>query len=289
VILAGRAGSRRQGTSDGRGAAEGRFASGLDLLASPFVHERVTRISEHRPWPMPRRPWIMGQTWTDLLFAHWSLAPSELEAVVPPQLALHTFDGRAWVGVTPFGVRNLRLRLTFPVPCLSAFPEINVRTYVMVDGKPGIFFFSLDAASRLAVAAARHAYRLPYFRARMTLEQDADAVAYSSERIDEDRPASAEFRGCYRPVGPACRPRRGTLEHWLTERYCLYTLDDALRVQRGEIHHAPWPLQRAEADIETNTMADEIGIALEGDPLLHYARRQDVIFWSLKAVARARA
>jgi uncharacterized protein YqjF (DUF2071 family) len=267
----------------------GRFADGLDLLASPFVHERVTRISEHRPWSMPRRPWIMAQTWTDLLFAHWSLAASELEAVVPPQLALQTFDGRAWIGVTPFGVRNLRLRPTFPVPRLSAFPEINVRTYVTVGGKPGIFFFSLDAASRLAVAAARHAYRLPYFHARMALEHEADAVAYSSERIDEDRPAPAEFRGRYRPVGPASTPGRGTLEHWLTERYCLYTLDDALRVQRAEIHHPPWPLQPAEADITTNTMADELGLALEGEPLLHYARRQDVVFWALRAAAPAGA
>jgi uncharacterized protein YqjF (DUF2071 family) len=260
----------------------GRFAGGLDLLAAPFAHERVTRISEHRPWPMPRRPWIMGQTWTDLLFAHWSVAPGELEAVVPPQLALDTFEGRAWIGVTPFGVRNLRLRMTFPVPCLSAFPEINVRTYVTVGGKPGIFFFSLDAASRLAVTAARHAYRLPYFHARMALEHDAGAVVYSSARIDADRPAPAEFRSRYRPVGPARPPRDGTLEHWLTERYCLYTLDDELHVQRAEIHHPPWPLQPAEADIATNTMAAEIGLVLNGDPLLHYARRQDVVFWRLQ-------
>jgi hypothetical protein len=264
-------------------------ADGLDLLASPFLQERVTRISEHRPWPMPRRPWIMGQTWTDLLFAHWSVAPAELEAVVPPQLALDTFEGRGWIGVTPFGLRNLRLRLTFPVPCLSAFPEINVRTYVTVDGKPGIFFFSLDAASRLAVVAARHAYRLPYFHARMGLERRGGAISYASERIDERRPAPAAFRGRYGPVGTACPPRPGTLEHWLTERYCLYTLDDALRVQRAEIHHPPWPLQPARAEIATNTMADEVGVTLEGDPLLHYARRQDVVLWELEAVTPARA
>jgi uncharacterized protein YqjF (DUF2071 family) len=261
----------------------GRFADGLDLVAAPFAHERVTRIRAHRPWPMPRRPWIMGQTWTDLLFAHWGVAPSELEAVVPPQLTLDTFEGRGWIGVTPFGVRNLRLRMTFPVPCVSAFPEINVRTYVTVGGKPGIFFFSLDAASRLAVAAARHAYRLPYFHARMALDREAaGAVRYASERIDADRPARAEFRGRYRPTAAARPPQRGTLEHWLTERYCLYTLDDELHVQRAEIHHPPWPLQPAEADIATNTMAAEIGLVLNGDPLLHYARRQDVVFWRLQ-------
>ena len=137
------------------------LGDGLDLLASPLMHERVTRIGGHRPWPMPGRSWVMAQTWTDLLFAHWSVAPATLERAVPTQLPLDTFDGRAWIGITPFAVRNTRLRPTLPVPFVSAFPELNVRTYVTVGGKPGIFFFSLDADSMLAVAAARRAYRLP--------------------------------------------------------------------------------------------------------------------------------
>jgi uncharacterized protein YqjF (DUF2071 family) len=229
-------------------------ADGLDLLASPLMQERVTCVAEHRPWPMPAGSWVMAQTWTDLLFAHWSVAPAMLDSLVPPQLPLDTFDGRAWIAVTPFGVRNTRLRPTLPMPFVSAFPEINVRTYVTVGGKPGIFFFSLDAGSALAVAAARCAYRLPYFRARMSIDRNGSVVQFASKRTSSEAPARAEFRARYRPAGAMFNASAGTLEHWLTERYCLYTLDDTRRVLRGDIHHPPWRLQPADADIDRNTM-----------------------------------
>jgi uncharacterized protein YqjF (DUF2071 family) len=243
----------------------------LDLVASPYTQGRVTRTRTHRPWPMPRRPWVMGQTWIDLLFAHWSVEPDELD--VPAQIPLDLRDGRAWIAVTPFAVRNLRARLTFPVPVLSAFPELNVRTYVTYGGKPGIYFFSLDAGSGLAVAAARRLYRLPYFHARMAIDRVGGEVRYASERDD------ARFRGWYRPVGAPFQPAPGTLEHWLIERYCLYTLDDRGRVLRAQIHHPPWRLRAAEAEIEENTMAH----GLHGAPLLHHAARQDVVLWGLEA------
>jgi uncharacterized protein YqjF (DUF2071 family) len=254
----------------------------FDLLASPFMQGRVTRVTDHRPWPMPERPFVMGQTWMDLLFAHWSVPPDALERAVPPQLPLDTFEDRAWIGVTPFAVRNLRLRLTFPVPFLSAFPEINVRTYVTVGGKPGIFFFSLDADSGPAVATARRAYRLPYFRARMAMRRAGEEVDFSTTRTDDGARAPADFRGRYRAVGDAREARPGSLEHFLTERYCLYTLDDQERVRRAEIHHPPWPLQDAEAAIETNTMGAEVDLAFDGEPVLHFSRRQDVVFWPLE-------
>jgi uncharacterized protein len=259
----------------------------LDLLASPLAQNRVTRVHAHRPWPMPPRPWVMGQTWTNLLFAHWSVAPDVLRGAVPSRLPLDTFDGRAWVGVTPFAVRNLRSRLAPPMPYLSAFPEINVRTYVTVGGKPGIYFFSLDADSALAVAAARRLYRLPYFRARMTIESGGDEIRYLSERTSPEAPAPATFRARYRPSGATFNARPGSIEHWLTERYCVYTLDEEQRVLRGDIHHPPWPLRAAEADIEVNRMAAEIGLDLDGEPLLHYSRRQDVVFWPLRRADRA--
>jgi uncharacterized protein YqjF (DUF2071 family) len=261
------------------------IANALDLLASPVVHERVTRVRAHRPWPLPERSWTMAQTWTDLLFAHWAVAPESLRRVLPQQLPLDTFDGQAWIGVTPFGVRNLRLRPAPPVPCLSAFPEINVRTYVTVGGKPGIYFFSLDAGSSLAVTAARRAYRLPYFRAQMSIVRDEDHIHFMSRRTGQDAPARAEFRGRYRPVGDTFIPPSGSLDHWLTERYCLYTFDERRRILRADIHHPPWPLQRADADIDVNTMTTEIAMDLRGEPLLHYARRQDVVFWTLQPCA----
>jgi uncharacterized protein YqjF (DUF2071 family) len=134
----------------------------LDLLAAPLKHSAGIGIRDHRPWPMPRRPWIMARTWKHLLFAHWDMTPQALANMVPPPLTLDTFEGRAWIGVTPFAVHNLRMRLTMPIPLLSTFPEINVRTYVRVDDKPGVYFLSLDAASPLAVAVARRLYRLPH-------------------------------------------------------------------------------------------------------------------------------
>jgi uncharacterized protein YqjF (DUF2071 family) len=254
----------------------------IDLLASPVAHARVTRTQKHRPWPMPERRWVMGQTWTDLLFAHWRVPPAALERVMPPELPLDTFGGSGWLGVTPFGVRNLRTRLTLPIPLLSEFPEINVRTYVTFGGRPGIYFFSLDADSALAVAAARRLYRLPYFRARMDAGRDGDGVRFSSERRPPSRIPAAAFRGRYRPVGPVAHSVPGSLEHWLTERYCLYTLDERRRVLRGEIHHPPWPLQAATAEIEVNTMTEEVGVGVTGAPLVHFSRRQDVVFWSLE-------
>jgi uncharacterized protein YqjF (DUF2071 family) len=250
-----------------------------DMLVSPVAHERAARAAGHRPWPLPGRSWVMGQTWKDLVFAHWEVDPAVLEAAIPPELPLDTFEGRAFVGVTPFEVRNVRLRAALPIPWVSAFPEINVRTYVTVDGKPGIWFFSLDAARRLAVATARRAYRLPYFPARMSIARNG-AISFTSERTQRDAP-SAGFAASYRPAGQIFQAEPGSVEHFLTERYCLYTLDDRRRIRRGEIHHPPWPLQPAEAEIERNTMGTELGLELDASPLLHYASRQDVVFWRL--------
>jgi hypothetical protein len=225
----------------------------------------------------------MGQTWEDLMFAHWRVSATELERVVPPQLPLDTFQGSAWVGVTPFVVRALRLRGAPPVPYLSTFPEVNVRTYVTVAGRPGIHFLSLDAASRFAVSSARRLYRLPYFRAQMSARSGPGGVHYRSRRVSSDGPP-AELDAVYGPSGPVFQAPRGTLEHFLTERYCLYTLGDDGRVLRGDIHHPPWPLQEATAEIRANTMAAGHGLSLEGDPIVHFSARQDVVLWRVAGV-----
>jgi uncharacterized protein len=225
----------------------------------------------------------MAQSWKDLLFAHWSVPVEHLVASVPRELPIDTYEGRAWIAVTPFEVVALRIHGTVPVPVLSSFPEVNVRTYVSVEGKPGIYFFSLDAASRLAVAAARRIYRLPYFPAQMSIDRAGGWISYRSRRTQHDAPA-AELSARYRPVGQSFHPEPGSLEHWLTERYCLYTLDERRRVHRGEIQHPPWRLQAAEATLPENTMVRAARLELDGEPLLHYAARQDVVFWRLRAV-----
>jgi uncharacterized protein YqjF (DUF2071 family) len=253
------------------------------LVSDSFRQRAVLDEVGHRPWPLPSEPWFMGQIWTTLVFAHWRVPLETLRRVVPSQLTLDAFEDSGWIGVTPFIVRGLRLRGATPVPPISTFPEINVRTYVSVDGKPGIYFFSLDADSRSAVAAARRSYRLPYFRSAISVDHRGDAVHYRSDRVSADGPP-ASFEATYRPTGPPGTAAPGSLAHWLTERYCLYTLDERLRIHRADIHHPPWPLQPAEATIERNTMTSPLGIALEGDPILHYSARQDVALWSISPV-----
>jgi len=225
----------------------------------------------------------MAQSWKHLLFAHWPVPVETLRPSVPDALPIDTFAGQAWAAVTPFQVHALRLHGTPPVPYISSFLETNVRTYVTLEGKPGIYFFSLDAASSLAVAAARLLYRLPYFHAAMRIAEDGGGVAYTSERTDPDG-APARFAARYRPVGPAAAAAPETIDAWLVERYRLYTVGPRGGLYAADIHHRPWPLQPVSAEIRVNTMTEPIGIELDEPALLHFARRQDVVFWPLDAV-----
>jgi uncharacterized protein YqjF (DUF2071 family) len=218
----------------------------------------------------------MTQTWSNLLFAHWPVDRVALRALVPEALELDLFDGDAWVGVVPFYMTNVAPRGVPAMPWVSEFPELNVRTYVRVGAKPGVYFISLDAASRIAVRAARLLLNLPYQHARMSVESRDDVVCYESRRND----GRAELRARYRPTGPSSAPAPGSLEYFLTERYCLYHLTRAGRPYRLEIHHPPWPLQQAEAEIERNTMASASRLSLRSHPpLLHFVARQDMVAW----------
>jgi uncharacterized protein YqjF (DUF2071 family) len=222
----------------------------------------------------------MAQSWHDLLFAHWPIAPEALRPLIPPQLELQTFDKQCWVGVVPFRMSGVRARWLPAIAGTSCFPELNVRTYVVCGGKSGVYFFSLDTANRLAVRTARLLYHLPYFYADMRSDDTGPEIAYHSKRCQNE----AEFEGRYRPLGEVNRRSSSTLEHWLTERYCLYTTVNG-SVYRGEIHHEPWPLQDAEADIRVNTMAQAAGISLpDTQPLLHFAKRLDVLIWPLRRI-----
>jgi uncharacterized protein len=235
----------------------------------------------HRPFALPRGRWVMGQSWLDLLFAHWPLPEAALRPLVPAGVPIDTFDGTAWIGVTPFEIVGAHLRALPPFPGLSRFPELNVRTYTTIGGRPGIWFFSLDAARSAAVIAARLTYRLPYRHASMAISRAGGRIDYRSRA----RGAPATFVASYEAVGSASVPAPGTLEHFLTERYCLYTLDTRRRLRRADIHHRPWPLQPARAELAENTMTQPLAIQLPADgPLLHFAARQDVLIWPLRLV-----
>jgi uncharacterized protein YqjF (DUF2071 family) len=238
----------------------------------------ILQTVAHRPWPLPARPWIMTQIWHELLFAHWPVAPEALRPLVPSALPLDTFADQAWVGVVPFRMSHVRPRWVPALPGLSQLVELNVRTYVSVNGKPGVYFFSLDASSRIAVAAARTVFHLPYFHAAMRSRRAGDTIHYRSHRTHRGA-SPAEYTATYRPIAPVAYAWPGMLAHWLTERYCLYTVNHG-RVYRGEIHHLPWPLQAAELETACDTMAGAHGILLpDVPPLLHYAHRQEVRIW----------
>jgi uncharacterized protein len=250
----------------------------IELLRAPARQAGSLTETAHRPWPLARGSWIMGQSWEYLLFAHWRVEADAVRRLLPPGLTVDEHDGSAWLGITPFVLTGFRLRGTLPLPVLSSFPEINVRTYATAEDKPGIWFFSLDTSSRGAVEAARRLYKLPYFHARIGVEHRGGRVDYSSTRRDSARPFV--FNASYCAAGEPAVPLPGSLEHFLTERYCLYSADGS-RLHRAEIHHPPWSIRPAGASIELNTMPPD-GLELEGEPLLHLAERQDVVIWPLE-------
>jgi len=226
----------------------------------------------------------MAQTWHDLLFAHWPVPADRLRSLIPDCLDIDLFDGTAWVGVIPFTMTGIRLHWAPRIPGLCCFHELNVRTYVTLDGKPGVWFLSLDATSRFNVWAARTWYRLPYYFARITLKRTGDSIHYTSVRRD-CRGSEALLEASYGPRGPAFTPGRGSLEAWLVERYCLYTADRRGCVWRAEIDHSPWQLQPAWVEWRKNSMAHAGGVTLAGpERSLQLARLQETKVWGLERV-----
>ncbi len=241
--------------------------------------DSILFATPHRPWPAPMAPWIMTQRWNDLLFLHYALAPEIVRPLVPDVLTLDTYQQRAWVSVTPFWINHLRPPGIPSLPWLSHFAEVNVRTYVTRDGKPGVFFFSLDASHLSAVWGARMFYRLPYWQAAMKLKGSGGArIEYVSKR--QHGPKPAELRCSYGPNSPTFRARPGSLEHFLSERYCLYAASRK-RLYRGEIHHLPWELQEAKVELAENSMAQPAGVSLSPQAdLAYFARELKVLFWA---------
>lgn len=226
----------------------------------------------------------MQMRWRELLFAHWVVDPSTVRPLIPVGLQLDLFEDRCYVGAVPFLMERVTPRLVPPLPGLHAFPELNLRTYVTLGGKPGVWFFSLDAGQKLAVRVARRLFHLPYFDARFETAVVGSRVSYSAVRTHRGAPPAA-FSATYEAVGPVYRSAAGSLDAWLTDRYCLYSADALGRIYRGEIDHQPWPLQRADAKVHTNTLGDCLGIPLNYSPVaLHFAKLLDVRAWSVTLI-----
>ena len=248
------------------------------------MYEEILNQVDHRPWALPRAPWVGFQSWQQELFAHWPVEGAALRAALPPGLELDTFDGQAWVGATPFIIRHSHIRGLPPLPPIAEYLELNLRTYVRHDDMPGVWFFSLDASSRTAVLGGRTLYRLPYFSAEMRLTERAGPVAeveYQSRRPD----GSAAFRARYAAAGPPSHATPGSLDHFLFERYLLYAGLHRGGLLRAHVHHAPWPLQPADTEVDAEDLLRAAGIAADVQPaLLHYSERQDTLIWGPERV-----
>ena len=230
------------------------------------------------------------QRWNDLLFAHWPVPAAQLEAMLPSGLEADTFDQSGWVGVVPFAMDRVQFRGVPRIPGASRFPELNLRTYVRErnTNRAGVYFFCLEASNPLAVMFAHTVFHLPYHWARMSIKARGDRdFTYRSERLLSAQPV--RFRANYRGLGQVRaieQSRPGTIEHFLTERYCLFTSNRNGQLLRGDIHHKPWPLEAAEAEIELNELPSRYGIQLpDTPPLLHYSRELVVYLWSLDRVS----
>jgi uncharacterized protein YqjF (DUF2071 family) len=244
-------------------------------LESAIRQRDALRETAHRPWELPRGRWLVAQTWEDSLFAHWRVPAEVLQAHLPPSLQVDEHDGSGWVGVHAFRVECVRLHGTLPVPWLSSFSQLNVRTYVRAGTKPGLWFFSLDTPSTVAAETARLVYRLPWRTCRLELRRREGRLEVSASR-----PEGRVFAARAAPQGAAAAAPPGSLEHFLFERYCLYGREEGL--QRAELHHRPWLVRPALGGVDLSTLAQP---ALDGPPAtLHAAEPQDVLAWSLEDV-----
>jgi uncharacterized protein len=249
----------------------------------------ILEKTSHRPWPLPPGRWSLSQRWNDLLFAHWPIRISEIEPLLPEGLEIDVFQGSAWLGVVPFWMDNIRLRGFPAIPGARETPELNLRTYVRDPrtGAAGVYFLSLDVANLLGVLVGRSFFHLPYYWAQMNVKPRGDReFSFYSRRLLSGKPV--QFAARYRGLGPThklVQTRPGTIEYFLTERYCLFTRDALGRLLRADIHHTPWLLEEAEAEISQNDLPGHLGLRLpDTRPLLHYSRHLAVYVWPAQIV-----
>lgn len=231
---------------------------------------------ERSPVPTPRGDWIMGQGWRDLLFVSWPVPVESVRSFIPGSVEIDTLDGSAWLSVVPFWMDRARFRGLPPIPFISSFPEVNVRTYVRSGEHLAVWFLSLDTQSHINVFLARHAFHLPYFYADVEMDRGGDAIRFRSVRRDDE----ARFEVSYRPEGEEFTPKEGSLEHFLTERYSMVCADEDGDVYRGDIQHAPWRLRNVSWTPRAMDLVAACGIDVAGDPVVFYAETTDVALWA---------
>jgi uncharacterized protein YqjF (DUF2071 family) len=245
-----------------------------------FTHmitiERLSPRVRPAGWP------VMYQTWAKLLFLHWPVPIEQLRSLIPARLQIDTFEGGAWISVLPFTMWGIRPPFFPSLPLVSASHELNVRTYVHLDGVPGIWFFSLDAGNPFAVWAARRTYYLPYYRARMRLEQNGERIHFHSVRKDPPAPV-AQFEAAWTLGQPLPPAQPDSLEFFLVERYWLYA-EHGGELYGAQIHHPPWPLRRATLSRLKSTMIESHGLSSPSKPPLLHAQAQPLRaeVWPLK-------
>ncbi|EMJ46808.1 YqjF family protein [Leptospira santarosai] len=251
---------------------------------NPNSFSNILKQTSHRPWPLPEKNPFMIQYWEELAFLHWEIPQKFVEEILPKGLEVDTYQGKTYVGLVPFRMKGVRPVCLPPLPWISYFPELNVRVYVKAEGKPGVYFFSLDAGNRFVVEVARKFFHLPYLNAKMMLQRKNIQKEFYTLRTDP-RGNPAEFEAAYRPISEVYHSKPDTLEHWLTERYCLYCNDSRGTIYRGEVHHLPWPLQKGECMIRKNTILQSHYLPLlHKEPLVHYSNSIKVALYPLTPV-----
>jgi uncharacterized protein len=246
--------------------------------------DQILNQKTHRPWDTPRRPWLWSQKWRNLLFAHWSVPEDALRPHVPGSLEIDTKDGATWVSAVAFHMARVRPRWLPPLPPVSDFLELNFRTYVRFDGKPGVFFLSIHASKRLAVQIARWFSPLPYVYARMECSQEKGEHRFQCASVD--REGAVAFTAEYTPQFEVYAASRGSLSEWLLERYCLYAGTPSGRLVSTEVHHAPWAVQDVTVEIASNTLGRPFGLDLSPRPdRAHFSCGVNALAWPFEHMA----
>jgi uncharacterized protein len=234
----------------------------------------------HRPWPIPGNNWKYYQEWNNALFLHWRVPVELIKPAIPSGLQVDEISGDTYVSLVAFTMQRIRLRYLPAFPPISDFHEINLRAYVTVDNKPGIYFFSIEASKRLSAMISRMLARLPYQYSPMNVGHIGEMYRYRSENKSKGLHLDTEFEITQEEVA------KSAIDNWLTERYCLYH-DEGSRRYRYQIHHHPWKLKK----IMMNTLnmhyrAGDLTLHDRSPDLLHYSPGVKVIAWKRELIRK---